>query len=114
MLSDISLVKLVSCSLASYRLAQLVSIDFGPMHVFEYLRLRLNKRAYQEQILKRGKLGVWQSIAEGVSCPYCVGVWIAFFISALSLLNSSLVDFFVFVLAVSGGQALLQGERHAE
>ncbi len=105
---------LIRCALAAYRLAQLFSIDDGPMRIFANLRQWARKSAAHEQIRSHGRFGPRQSLAEGLECPYCVGVWMAVFVALCAYVHNPITEVFLDVLAIAGGQALLQGARHAE
>lgn len=86
---------LVLAILATYRLARLISKDY----MLEWFRLWLGKKA-------AGRSFVWLSTAELFHCPYCLGIWIAGF---LSLYFAELpFEWCLYTLAIAGGQSLLQ------
>ena len=94
------MMKFVIGILATYRAAQLVSIDDGPLDVFKEIRYFFGRQSH------RGK--VWNSLADLVHCPFCNGIWFAG-LFALWLKPKSLIDWLAYVLALAGGQAFLQG-----
>lgn len=97
---------LLVLSLATYRLAQLVSIDDGPAGIFARLRRWTDSLAKAEQDEGEGR-HLWQNINEGIHCPYCVGMWLA----GLLLLVYKRWYTLVYLLAVAGGQSWLEGKR---
>lgn len=113
-LSD-SKFRLILAILSSYRLARLISTDDGPGFIF----LRLRFWAKDKEFLEREKnfinpdaprwFGPWTSLAEGLSCPFCVGIWISLALFPLVIRPSRWGDLFLILLAISGGQAVLTG-----
>lgn len=81
---------------ATYRLAELVSIDT----IFEPLRLSLGKRVDPTRHNKD-----WYA-AELVNCPYCLGVWFAL-LFALVIAHGWQYVLLVW-FAIAGGQAFLE------
>lgn len=55
--------------------------------------------------------GYKYSIAEGICCPYCVGVWLSLPLFLMFLFPTYVGDLFLILLSISGGQAFLQGFR---
>jgi hypothetical protein len=94
-------VRLLLAVLTCYRLAQLVTLDDGPMFVFRDLRKRLNAIASQG-----GKFQ--KSIAELFNCPYCVGVCFALLCTGLYLWQSVAADIILLIIGIAGGQVFLQ------
>lgn len=84
--------------LACYRLAQFVSLDTGPGAIFK----RLRRWSLTQQARRGGR-----SLVEFLECPYCQGVWFAGAL-ALWLQPASFLDWFVYSVAVAGGQAFLE------
>ena len=97
------MLQLLISILAAYRLAQLVSVDAGPFDMFKRLRLLCGQIAYEHKNLK--------TLADLVNCPFCTGVWFALAITIAVQPEC----WFVYWMAVAGGQALLQtlGGRYA-
>ena len=95
---------LIVLSLACYRLSQLISEDDGPLSIFGRLRQWVDSKAKAEQ--ERGRGLLWQSAADGIHCPYCIGVWIA---AALAVVWSGIAPVtIIYTLAIAGGQSYLQ------
>lgn len=96
--------RLVVAALATYRLARLLALDEGPAGILKTVRQALGGEDIDPETLQaRTNLG------RGVTCPYCLGVWVAAALSLLSLFPSSLGDFFLTVFGLAGAQAYLQG-----
>lgn len=93
--------------LATYRLAQMVVFDDGPLFIFAHLRewSDRNAKAEQDDGIKRG---VMSSITDGLHCPYCVGVWAAVVCTILVKYPSKIGDFFLYLLAIAGGQSIIE------
>lgn len=66
-----SMIDLLVLGLASYRLSSLVSLEEGPFSMFIKLRAELGAYDYNAQGKARSAVG------RGISCPYCVGVYMA-------------------------------------
>lgn len=97
---------LIILSLATYRLAQLISIDNGPMNLFAKLREQTDSLARAEQEENEGRT-LWQNINDGLHCPYCTGVWSAIILMIIYRKWYTLV----YLLAIAGGQSWLEGKR---
>lgn len=93
--------------LATYRLAQLIYFDDGPLFVFARLRDWSDRLAKEEQDdgIKRG---VMSSVTDGLHCPYCTGVWAAIICAILVKYPSGIGDFFLYLLAIAGGQSIIE------
>lgn len=86
-------------TLACYRLARLVAVDYGPANVFENIRIRLGAYDYDANGEIETNLGRF------ISCPHCVGVWIAL---PLAFLMSGFEWYtLVYWLAIAGGSSFL-------
>lgn len=82
-----------------YRLARLVAVDDGPFDVFLKFRDSLGAYTY-------GPNGAAiTSLGRGITCPHCVGVWVALF-AAVSAYPWP--EFIVYWLALAGAQSFLQ------
>lgn len=99
MMSEKCWLELVLSILAVYRASQLIALDVGPYEVLTKFRAELGRRASRN--------ATWKSLAELVYCPYCVGVWLALFLTIC--LRPCLP--LVWWLAVAGGQAVLEELR---
>lgn len=88
-----------------YRLARLIAKDDGPLFLFERIRLWVRGQADNEA----SNLGKWHSLAEGLECPYCLGVWFSIPLLALVLWPTWEGDVFLILMSISGTQAFLWG-----
>jgi len=93
--------------LATYRLAQFISYDDGPLFIFARLRKWADRQAKIEQdnSIKRGWM---QSLTGGLNCPFCIGVWAAAVCAVLVTFPNKLGDIFLTWLAIAGGQAIIE------
>lgn len=99
-------ISLVLAVLATYRLAQMVALDDGPLDVFATLR---GLTAYSHNGKERTGLA-WESLSKLVNCPYCLGVWFGA-LTTLLVAFSVRLGFWtgiLFWLATAGGQCALQ------
>lgn len=87
--------------LICYRLSLLIAKEEGPFGIFQKLRVIAGAYDYGANGLPSSNLG------RGISCPLCVGVWIALL---LSFYYGQF--FYVYWLAIAGGQAFLIGLRN--
>jgi hypothetical protein len=111
----------IMATLATYRLAQFISKDDGPLDIFKRLRLHARKLAgYHQGVMTNGSLPegerfiasrlfiTWKNIVAWLECPYCNGVW--FSAACLLLVQVHPIGWWIVAwLAVAGGQAFLQG-----
>lgn len=107
-LDSISLFRFLLAALTCFRLAQLITMDKGPFLVFE----RLRQRVEQHTAIRQGFF--WRSLADGVSCPYCMGLYVGIFCTILVLFPSWLGDLFLLLFGLVGLQAFLQGVSNRE
>lgn len=94
-------IRLVLGILACHRLAQLVALDDGPLFVFKRLRAAAGRRAAAGGIF-------WSSLAEGIHCPYCLGMWFAVPVAALVARITMGGDLILLWLGIAGGQSALE------
>lgn len=96
--------KFALLSFACYRLAQLVAFDEGPFRAFHWLRVWLGAYTLDNQGRAETALG------RLISCPYCLGIWIALPLSlyAIGIQWYTLVWWF----AIAGAQAFLQSKSN--
>lgn len=92
--------RFVIFSLACFRLAELFSVDYGPYHVFANIRSWLGRKGSGSKF--------WANIAEGINCPWCVGVWFATLLIIPFLLQNVVLDAIVLIFGIAGLQSLLQ------
>lgn len=117
--------RLFLCVLTCYRLAKFISEDDGPGFIFERLRVWAKDKAWLEaetnkaivyydnpggEIDKRW-YGKRYSLSEGLSCPYCVGLWLSFPLFLMFLFPTQVGDLFLLLMSISAGQAYLQSQK---
>lgn len=74
----------------------------------------MKDRAYYEagstiKVLEDDRhFGKWHNLAEGITCPFCVGIWLSLPLFALLVWSTYYGDLFLLLMAISGGQAFLQ------
>lgn len=85
---------------ACFRLAELIAIDDGPDDRLLWLRAKLGAFDLGDD----GRPET--SIGRGIICPYCIGVWLAFF--AALIIAPFDWRLILYWLAIAGGQAFLQ------
>lgn len=91
---------------ALYRLAQMIAFDNGPMWIFARLREWTDDNAIVEQ--NRGvNRGPWQSLNEGVHCPFCIGIWLMVPLALIPY--RGIWRLIINALALAGGQTYLEG-----
>lgn len=98
------ILRLALTILTAYRLARMIAMDDGPGFFFERLRLWAKEKANKE----KSNLGKWHSLAEGLGCPFCAGVWVSLPLFALLLWPTVYGDMFLLLLSISGAQAFMQ------
>lgn len=86
--------RFVLAVLACYRLTGLLAHDWevGPYEILHKIRKAAGS----------GELG------KALACPFCLGVWLSVPFGLLVQFPSVIGDFFLLILAVAGGQALLE------
>ena len=89
----------VLLALATYRLARLIAIDDGPADVLLKLRSLWGAYDYGENGQAKTSLG------RGLTCPHCVGFWIA---GLIAISAYGWPEFIVYWLALAGAQSFLQ------
>lgn len=110
--------RLILAIFTCYRLAQMIALNDGPFFIFKRIRYWVKDTAYwqaydSDQINTGNQIddryfGKWHNIAEGLACPYCVGIWLSLPLFALLIWPSFYGDWFLILIAISGGQAYLQ------
>lgn len=106
------LLRLILAALTCFRLAQLITLDKGPLLIFERLRQRIE--IYVAATESRRKSYFWKSVADGASCPYCLGFYLSLLCTLLVLLPSQVGDWLLLWFGVMGLQAFLQGVSNRE
>lgn len=94
--------KLILATFACYRLAQLIAIDGGPYSIFVRFRLWAGRKAMRSPTR--------QTFAELITCPFCLGIWLAIPLTAIVVWKENLSFWYIglIFLAISGGQTFLQ------
>ena len=119
MIVNLSLeLRLVLACLTCYRLARLIARDDGPFFLFKRVRYWAKDRAWYEAMevnenngteVSDRHYGKWHSLAEGLECPYCAGVWLSLPLFLFVIYPMIITDLFMLLMAISGAQAWLWG-----
>jgi len=93
--------------LATYRLAELVALDVGPLQVFA--RIRAWAGCHPSDLIR-------ENLGELLHCPFCLGVWFGLFCALLALWPTLGGDLILAASGLAGGQAFLStiGGNHAD
>lgn len=114
------LARFLLCVLACYRLSKMIADDDGPAFIFKRFRYWIRDKSWMEADVNRAInrldgleiddrwYGKWHNLAEGIECPYCLGVWFSLPLLALYLFPSISGDIFLLLMGISGGQAFMQ------
>lgn len=99
---ELSWMAFVMIVLASYRLTHLIVFD----KIAEPLRNRFLKKIETEshEIKKVPK----SMIGYLLTCYWCTGVWSAILLGLMYILFPSIAKYFIFILSIAGGQAILE------
>ena len=114
--------RLVLAVFTCYRLARMLALDDGPFFIFKRMRYWAKDRAFYEadkmgmlilvadssNLISDRHFGKWHNLAEGLSCPFCIGVWLSLPLLALLIWSTYYGDLFLLLMAISGGQVFLQ------
>jgi len=92
--------RIALCSLLTYRIAELITIDEGPGAIFDSFRRYLGRRAS----VTGSK--IIRELALLFQCPFCIGVWIGAISSFLVFFPSAVGDGVLVVGGIVGAQAL--------
>jgi len=116
--------RLILAILTCYRLARLIAKDDGPFFLFKRIRYWAKDRAYREAsfankveaneetrkwVINDRHYGKWHTLAEGLECTYCAGVWVSIPLFLFVVYPTIATDLFMLLMAVSGAQAWLWG-----
>jgi hypothetical protein len=101
------ILRLILAALTCFRLAQLITWDKGPFLIFERLRLRVENHIAANEARKQSYF--WRSVADGVSCPYCLGFYVGLLCTGLVIFPSFWGDLFLLWFGIIGLQAFMQG-----
>jgi len=109
------IVKFIIAAFATYRLAQLIVYDNGPFFIFKRIRIFIENKSKIEddervasQIYEYNKYGFWLGAKEGITCPFCMGIWMAFLCAILLLFPSVLGDLFLVAFGLAGVQSVIE------
>ena len=113
--------RLILAILTCYRLARMIALDDGPLFIFKRFRYWVKDDAWIEaniagdtdsitQEIDGRHYGIWHNLSEGLECPYCVGIWLSLPLLALLIWPSVCGDWFLVLMAISGGQAFMQSQ----
>ncbi len=94
------ILRIILVCLAVYRLADLLVIDDGPFDIFCNIRSWFNKGIV-------GNNAIRKTIAEGIQCRYCVGVWFAILLTPFIYFPFMISDIVITIFAVAGVQSIL-------
>ncbi len=97
-------IRLAIVILATFRVARLLSLDNGPLYIFQ----RIRNFAYSKSDIG-DRLDFWSGVHDGIICPYCMGFYSAVLCFALLVFQSIYGDIFLVIFAIAGAQSLLQG-----
>ena len=102
------LLRLTLAALTCFRVAQLIALDKGPLLIFDKLRHRV-------ELYNATHMGYWwMSVADGLSCPYCIGFYLSLLCALLVLWPTKVGDWFLLWFGIMGAQAFLQGVSNRE
>jgi len=93
------ILRVILVCLAVYRLADLLVVDDGPFDIFLNIRSWLNKVPFNK--------GLRRTLANGIQCRYCVGVWFAILLTPFIYFPFLLTDIVITIFAVAGVQSIL-------
>lgn len=102
-----ALIPLVIAILATYRMALLLPEDDGPFYVFMRIRTFTTNKAMNE----KSRTGFWHMLDEGITCPYCMGLYAAILAALLVAWDNYYGNIFLLTFAIAGGQSALQNLR---
>lgn len=122
-LSNLDLIRLFLAVMTCYRLARLIAHDDGPLFLFKRVRYWVKDKAWieasdnnaivfigtPEQEINDRHYGKWYSLAEGLECPFCLGVWFSIPLFLFVIYPMTLTDLFMLLMTISGVQAWLWG-----
>ena len=98
--------RLILAIFTCYRLARMIALDDGPGYIFETIRAWAQDKADKEV----SPFGKWHNLSEGLTCPFCAGVWVSLPLLALLIWPTVYGDWFLTLMTISGAQAFLQSQ----
>lgn len=101
---QVDLLRLLLAGLSCYRLSRLIAWEEGPLGIFSALQKALGGKDIDEDTGQpRTALGRF------ITCPWCLGVWIALALYFLLTYPTIIGDAFLIIMGLAGLQAYLQG-----
>jgi hypothetical protein len=94
------IIKFIIAAFATYRITQLIVYDRGLFNVFQWFRGWTKKIALEHK--------VFDGLAFMVTCPFCMGIWMAFLCAILLLFPSVLGDLFLVAFGLAGVQSVIE------
>jgi len=101
-----TLTRLIVCALAVYRLSEMIVVDNGPFGVFVEMRGWLQRSVLDDEN-KTALGGIRRELFNGVTCVYCIGIWLAFVFAFLFYFQNNFTDFVIIFLAIAGLQSII-------
>jgi hypothetical protein len=95
------LIKLAALGIVCFRLSQLVVYDNWPFNVMKSIRTFFGRKASSGNSL-------YLTIAELLTCPYCIGIWIAA-VLALLVPFTNVVLYVINIFVIAGIQSFMEG-----
>lgn len=101
-LTDLSLVDFVLIGIATFRLGRMISYDrvMDPLRA-PFTRVVADSSGEGKTVAPRGS-GLRQTIGQLISCPICVGTWVAAFLVLMMLAAPNGTRIFLYVIAAVG------------
>jgi hypothetical protein len=116
-----NLIKIILIFFATYRLSSLISSEEGPyisflykdpdqIGVFKWIRKKLGAYDLVYEYDERGnqRTKIRTNLGRGISCPLCVGAYVAAFLVLLMSFPNIVFNLFIFWLGVWGVQTFLE------
>lgn len=101
---QVDLLRLLLAGFSCYRLSRLLAREEGPLGMFSTLQSALGGKDIDEDTGEPKTL-----LGRFVSCPYCLGVWIALGLYFLFIYPTIIGDAFLIIMGLAGLQAYLEG-----
>ena len=92
--------RILLASFAGFRLVELFVYDDGPFDVFKRFRIFIMERASDGGSLDKNLYKLF-------TCPHCLGLWIAIFVSMFVLWHTTMSDVFLLILGIAGAISAL-------
>lgn len=99
---DLSWISLLMIILASYRLTHLVVFDKITEPIRELFLKKIENKDHEIKKVPKSMIGYL------LTCYWCTGIWSAILLCLLYTFLPSLAKYIIFILAIAGGQAILE------